>query len=105
MNSQDIFLKQLKDTVAKVEPSAKVFLYGSRARGNAKIYSDWDLLILLNKNKITIEDERKITFPLYDLEFETGEIISPVIYAESEWNSKYSITSFYKNISKEGKEI
>ncbi len=65
--------------------------------------SDWDLLILLKEEKITPEIEEEITFPLYDLEFETGELISPMIYSENEWNSKYKVTPFYNNVMREGK--
>jgi len=85
------------------DPSAKVYLYGSRARGTTKPDSDWDLLILLNKDKITTEVERNVTSPLYDLEFEIGEVISPMIYSEKEWNSKHSVTPFYSNVMREGK--
>lgn len=74
------------------DPSAKVYLYGSRARGTMKPDSDWDLLILLNKDKITTEIEKNVTYPLYDLEFEIGGVISPMVYSEKEWNSKHSIT-------------
>ena len=55
------------------------------------------------KDKITNEIEEKITDPLYDLEFELGEVISPIIYSENEWNSKYSVTPFYYNVMKECK--
>lgn len=78
-------------------------MYGSRARGTMKPDSDWDLLILLNTDKITDEIERDITSPLYDLEFEIGEVISPMVYAANEWNSKHSVTPFYANVMKEGK--
>ncbi|HBL74163.1 MAG: hypothetical protein A2W90_17575 [Bacteroidetes bacterium GWF2_42_66] len=96
-------LKQIKRIVKGKEPLAKIYLYGSRSRGTAKDDSDWDLLILLNKDKISPEDEREITYPLYDLEFDTGEIISPMIYTEKEWNSKYKVTPFYQNVMREGK--
>ena len=65
--------------------------------------SDWDLLILLNKDTITTDIERTVTYPLYDLEFEIGEVISPMVYSEKEWNSKHRVTSFYSNIMREGK--
>lgn len=87
------------------DPSAKIYLYGSRAKGAAKKESDWDLLILLNKNEITREIEISITYPLYDLEFDTGELISPMVYTENEWNTKYSVTPFYHNVMNEGKLI
>ena len=96
-------LNQIKKIVTEQEPRAKIYLYGSRSRGTAKSNSDWDLLILLNKEKITPEDEQKIIDPLYDLEFDTGEVISPMIYSEKDWNTKYKITPFYHNVMREGR--
>ncbi len=95
-------LNQIKRIVKDKEPSAKIYLYGSRSRGTAKDNSDWDLLILLNRDDISNEVEREITYPLYDLEFDTGEVISPMIYSEKEWNSKYKVTPFYQNVMREG---
>lgn len=89
--------------VQQRDPSAKIYLYGSRARGTSRPDSDWDLLILLNNDKITSEIEQNITYPLYDLEFEIGEVISPMVYSEKEWESKYRITPFYSNVMKEGR--
>ena len=102
MKNEKEILEKIKTIVLKQEPKAKIYLYGSRARGNAKSDSDWDLLILLSKEKITQNDEKNISYSLYDLEFETGEVIAPMIYSESEWNTKYKVTPFYKNIMREG---
>jgi len=96
-------LKRIKKIVSDNYPLAKVYLYGSRARGTMKPDSDWDLLILLNQDKITTDIERKVTYPLYDLEFEIGEVISPMVYSEKDWNSKHFITPFYLNVMREGK--
>lgn len=101
--SVSYILDKIKKIVTEKEPSAKVFLYGSRSRGTARENSDWDILILLDKDPISIDLERSITFPLYDLEFDLGEIISPTIYSEKEWGQKYKFTPFYNNIIKEGK--
>ncbi len=60
-----------------------------RVKGKSYKNSDWDALILLNKDKITSVIEKEITFPIYDLEFETGEIINPMVYSENDWNLKY----------------
>lgn len=103
MNKTDKILKQIKSNILESDPSAKIYLYGSRARGTSKPDSDWDLLILLNKEKISTDDELKITYSLYDLEFEIGEVISPMVYSEIEWNNKYKITPFYINVMKEGR--
>lgn len=103
MTTGQNILERIKKIVLDIEPSAKVYLYGSRARGTTKPDSDWDLLILLNKDKITSEIEKGVTYPLYDLEFEVGEVISPIVYSEKEWNSKHSVTPFYSNVMREGK--
>lgn len=102
-NSDSGLLSRIKVIVTEQDPGAKVYLYGSRSRGTAERNSDWDLLILLKKNSISLEDEQKITSPLYDLKFDTGEMISPMIYSEKEWNSKYKATHFYKSIAEEAK--
>lgn len=103
MNDANNILEKIKARVSEKEPSAKIYLYGSRVRGTAHKESDWDILILLNRDKITHEIEELITSPLYDLEFELGEIISPMVYSVSEWNTKYKITSFYHHVMKEGR--
>ena len=93
-------LENIKQIVRSNEPTAKIYLYGSRANGKAKKDSDWDILILINKEVITFELEKRITDPLYELEFDTGEVISPMIYSENEWNYKYSVTSYYQSVMK-----
>jgi predicted nucleotidyltransferase len=98
-------LQKIKETILNVEPDAKIFLYGSRARKTQKRNSDWDILILLNYSSLNTEIERKIAYPLYNIEFETGQIISPMIYSENEWNTKYQITPFYENVMKEKIEL
>jgi predicted nucleotidyltransferase len=103
MIGSDYILKEIKRIVREKDPSAKIYLYGSRARGRGNDNSDWDILILLDKDKITPELEKEITYSLYDLEFDTGEIISPMVYSEKEWTTKYRITQFYNNVMREGK--
>ncbi len=103
--AESVILSQIKNIIREQEPSAKIILYGSRSRGSAKNNSDWDILILINKDKISAELEQKITYPLYDLEFDTGEVISPTLYTEKEWTTKYQHTSFYVNVMKEGRLI
>jgi len=103
MVNQHSVLDRIKRIVLDRDPSAKIYLYGSRARGTMKADSDWDLLILLNKDKITTDMEKNLAYPLYDLEFEIGEVISPLVYSEKEWNTKHRVTPFYSNVMREGK--
>jgi predicted nucleotidyltransferase len=99
-NKQIIF--KIKQLVKLAEPTATVILYGSYARGQNNKHSDIDVLILVDKEKITFSDEQRIKYPLYDLEFETGTIISPLILSRTDWETRHLVTPFYKNVKEEG---
>jgi predicted nucleotidyltransferase len=92
----------VKNIVHQVAPDATAILYGSEARGEAHADSDIDVLVLLNKEKVTLHDRQQITHPLYDVEFETGVIISPKIFPKQLWENEMSVTPFYHNVKKEG---
>ena len=50
-------LTAICDTAKKVLPSgANLILYGSRARGDAHRQSDWDLLLIVDKERIEQSD-------------------------------------------------
>lgn len=95
-------LSRIKQIVNSIEPLATVILYGSFARGDNKKYSDIDILILVDKDKISYSDEKRIKYPLYDLEFDTGKVISPIVFSRKDWETRHSITPFYKNVKREG---
>jgi predicted nucleotidyltransferase len=105
MTKNNRILLRIKDLVKKAEPKATVILYGSYARGQNKKHSDFDILILVDTDKITYSDEQRIKYPLYDLEFETGKIISPLVLSRKDWENKHSITPFYHNVKKEGVQL
>ena len=72
-------------------------LYGSRARGEARSDSDWDILIVLDKDKLLPEDYNIISYPLRELGWELGESINPVMYTAKEWEES-KFTPFYHNV-------
>ena len=45
---------------------------------------------------------RQITYPLFEIEFETGKIISPFVLSKKDWKSRHKITPFYANVQREG---
>ena len=101
LNRSDILLK-IKNSINSTVPDAKIILYGSYARGVERLESDIDILVLLNKDKITWLDEKKVKYPLYDIEFDTGKIISPLVLSKKDWEARHRITPFYESVEKEG---
>ena len=99
--SREQILRAIRQLLKNVSPNAKVILFGSRARNDAKTNSDWDILILLNKQKIESSDFDTISYPLYELGWSLGENFSSKIYTTSDWQ-KRKFTPFYKNVESEG---
>ena len=102
MKSKDEILRQIKSSVKKIEPDSTLILYGSYARGDFKPDSDLDILILVDKDQITRADQKRIKYPLYEIEFDTGTIISPLVFSKNEWELKHKKTPFFENVLKEG---
>jgi predicted nucleotidyltransferase len=95
-------IKRIKNVVEETDPSAVAILYGSRATGKAKKDSDWDVLILVNKLNISLQDEQLFRHNLYDLELETGEPISTFVYTNNDWNTRLSVTPIYQAVKQHG---
>jgi predicted nucleotidyltransferase len=79
---------------------ASLWLYGSRARGDNRPDSDYDLLILLDKDTITSKDYDNYTYPLFDLGVDINVEINPQIYVRKDWSSWWR-APFYKNVEQD----
>ncbi len=104
MSTKDI-IQGIKEVALQVLPEgADAILFGSRARGDARVDSDWDILILINGIRATGEDFDKYAYPFVDYGWSIGEQINPLIYSYKDWHNR-SITPFYKNVQAEGISI
>jgi len=91
-------IKALGETI--LPKDGAMWLYGSRARGTERDNSDWDILILLNKDKEEFEDFDRYAFPLIDMGAQMGAVVSAQIYTQKEWQSM-SFSPFVKNVEQD----
>ncbi|HSO85637.1 MAG TPA: nucleotidyltransferase domain-containing protein [Draconibacterium sp.] len=103
MNKREFILSTVKSRISKIDSEAKIILFGSQARNDAKKESDWDFLILTHF-EVTRELKNKISDELFETELETDEVLTGIIQNINSW-SDYSNTPIYNNILKDGIEI
>ena len=102
MLSSNQIVDAIKHTAQSIVPQgSQVILYGSRARGDARQDSDWDVLILLDKDGIRPHDYDEYTYPLRELGWDRGECINTVLYTKKDWQHDIA-DAFHQNVTKEG---
>ena len=94
-------LEAMHNKLCEIDPHARAVLFGSRARGTEHDGSDWDVLILLDKPEITLQDYDTYSYPLSELGWEINEIINPILFSQKEWDEN-RFTLFNHNVRKEG---
>lgn len=99
---EKLLLKKCNTAIKNIDPSAEIVLYGSRARGDAGAESDYDLLIITDK-EATLEREDVFRQQLFPIEIETGAVLTVFLINRREWDSPlFNAMPFYQNVKKDG---
>lgn len=95
-------LRRCKKAITDVVPDATVILYGSRARGDAGEYSDYDIMVVVN-GPVDMILEKKILDNIFPLELETGAVLTYIVYNKAKWDSPlYREMPLHKNVDRDG---
>ena len=101
MRKEEI-IQSIRDTAKQIMPiGSKVILFGSQARGDAHEESDWDVLVLLDKDKLEEADHDNYSYPLFELGWHIDAQIHPMLYTVKDWSTR-NFSPFYKNVQQDG---
>jgi len=100
-----IALEKLKGFLRENYGTAKILIFGSKAKGYSDDESDLDVLILL-PHKVDRFTRKRIIHAVFDINLEHGTNISPIIYSMEDWEQgPVSILPFRETVEKEGVAI
>lgn len=95
-------VNRIRKQIKTFLPEARTILYGSEARGDARQDSDIDLLILVPEEEVLPEREYAIASKLFEIELNTGVVISSLVMPRKQWENPRVMTPFYNNVKREG---
>lgn len=98
--SEEEFITQLKGVVLSHDDKAQVILFGSRARGDFKADSDWDILVLTSE-KMDAPTQGEMIDDVYEMEMKYLQPISTLIIEKKRWDQG-EIMPLHKNVTREG---
>lgn len=95
-------MTKLSEFVSNIVPPkiGEVWLYGSRARGDFSLHSDWDILILLNNVSSDDKDFAQYAYPLIEFGWKHDMELNPLIFSKNNWIN-HPKNLFHYNVQKD----
>ena len=95
-------LQAIRQKAKEITPKgSEIILFGSQARGDAHDGSDWDVLILIDKDRVTSDDMDEYSYPLREMGWDYNECINPMLFTKKEWQQNIA-SPFYENVLHDG---
>ena len=98
-------MKQYVERVKKIYGShvRQIILYGSYARGDFRLESDVDIMILVDLAELELKAyAQQLSYMTYDFNMDNDLDIKPIAKSEAHFNKWVVNYAFYSNVHKEG---
>jgi uncharacterized protein len=85
-DTEKAILDKFKFLLSRHVSIYKIILFGSRARGDADLYSDMDIAVILNP-PAEEKDIEYVSDCAWEAGFEYGIVVVPVVFTKDEWEN------------------
>ena len=89
MKREEVIDKLQKVAYQVLPKGSALYLYGSRARGDYREDSDWDLLALLPEQNMSKDDKLNLSYDFWEQGQLINQDFNAFVYTQNEWNSAH----------------
>jgi len=102
-DARDAILEEMVRRLVEAYEPERIWLFGSRARGNAGPDSDYDLLVVVSDNAAS---ERRRELLAYDVLWGTGRAADVIVWTESAFERRTRVpSSLPATVRREGRVL
>jgi predicted nucleotidyltransferase len=95
-------LSEFATRVRSIEPRARIWAYGSRARGDAEEFSDLDVCVVL-PGQLTFERRQAVSHIAWAVGFDHDRLVATVVFSDDQFErGPMSAHPLVKKILREG---
>jgi len=98
-------LDRFKAAIVQRLDVSEILLFGSRARGDAEVFSDMDVIVVL----VGLADDRSrdlVSDCAWEAGFASGIVLVPIVFSRTEWETSAARNSLLgKAVAQEGHPV